>query len=56
MQVMGTTLRDGERTPGLNDTPDEKLIIAEALLRSGVDAIEVASVKISDQFAGAVGI
>src|SRR5580658_822348 len=54
MEVMDTTLRDGEQTPGVNYTPDEKLIIAEALLRSGVDAIEIASAKISDGEAQAV--
>ena len=54
MQVMDTTLRDGEQTPGVNYTPDEKLVIAEALLRSGVDAIEVASAKISEGEALAV--
>ncbi len=48
MEVMDTTLRDGEQTPGVNYTPDEKLIIAEALLRSGVDAIEIASARISE--------
>src|SRR4029077_11976387 len=54
MQVMDTTLRDGEQTPGVNYTPDEKLIIAESLLRSGVDAIEIASARISDGEAQAV--
>lgn len=54
MEVMDTTLRDGEQTPGVNYTPDEKLIIAEALLRSGVDAIEIASARISDGEAQAV--
>ena len=51
---MDTTLRDGEQTPGVNYTPDEKVIIAEALLRSGVDAIEVASARISEGEAQAV--
>jgi D-citramalate synthase len=51
---MDTTLRDGEQTPGVNYTPEEKLVIAEALLRSGVDAIEVASVGISKGEAEAV--
>ena len=51
---MDTTLRDGEQTPGVNYTPEEKLVIAEALLRSGVDAVEVASVGISDGEAEAV--
>lgn len=54
MEVMDTTLRDGEQTPGVNYTADEKLIISEALLRSGVDAIEVASARISDGEAQAV--
>ena len=45
---MDTTLRDGEQTPGVNYTADEKLAIAEALLRSGVDYIEVASAGISE--------
>jgi D-citramalate synthase len=54
IEVMDTTLRDGEQTPGVNYTPEEKLVIAEALLRSGVDAIEVASVGISDGEAEAV--
>jgi D-citramalate synthase len=48
MELMDTTLRDGEQTPGVNYTPDEKLIIAEALLRSGVDAVEIASARITE--------
>jgi D-citramalate synthase len=48
MEVLDTTLRDGEQTPGVNYSPDEKLIIAKALLRSGVDAMEIASAGISD--------
>src|SRR5579871_4267473 len=54
MEVMDTTLRDGEQTPGVNYTPDEKLIITEALLRSGVDTVEIASAKISEGEAQAV--
>jgi len=54
VEVMDTTLRDGEQTPGVNYTPDEKLIIAKALLESGVDAIEIASARISDGEALAV--
>ena len=54
LEVMDTTLRDGEQTPGVNYTPDEKLLIAKALLQSGVDAIEIASARISDGEAQAV--
>ncbi|MGH9740196.1 MAG: homocitrate synthase/isopropylmalate synthase family protein [Candidatus Acidiferrales bacterium] len=54
MKVMDTTLRDGEQTPGVNYTPDEKLLIAKALLQSGVDAVEIASARISDGEAQAV--
>jgi D-citramalate synthase len=54
MEVMDTTLRDGEQTPGVNYTPDEKLIIAKASLQSGVDAIEIASARISNGEALAV--
>ncbi len=54
MEVMDTTLRDGEQTPGVNYTPDEKLIIAKASLQSGVDAVEIASARISNGEAQAV--
>ncbi|MFB3917434.1 MAG: LeuA family protein [Terriglobales bacterium] len=54
IEVMDTTLRDGEQTPGVNYTADEKLIIAEALLRSGIDAVEVGSALISEGEADAV--
>jgi (R)-citramalate synthase len=47
IEVMDTTLRDGEQTPGISYTADEKLVIAEALLRSGIDAIEVGSAGVS---------
>jgi len=47
IEVMDTTLRDGEQTPGISYTPEEKLVIAEALLKAGVDAIEVASANVS---------
>jgi len=47
IEVMDTTLRDGEQTPGISYTADEKLVIAEALLKAGVDAIEVGSAGVS---------
>ncbi|MBF8269727.1 MAG: (R)-citramalate synthase [Gammaproteobacteria bacterium] len=49
IQLMDTTLRDGEQTQGVSFTPDEKVNIAKALLkRLGVDRIEVASAKVSE--------
>ncbi|MBM3897741.1 MAG: 2-isopropylmalate synthase [Thaumarchaeota archaeon] len=40
IKIFDTTLRDGEQTPGVGLTPDEKLEIARALDRLGVDTIE----------------
>ncbi len=49
VELMDTTLRDGEQTRGVSFTPDEKINIAKALLqRLGVDRIEVASARVSD--------
>jgi len=40
IEIFDTTLRDGEQTPGVSLTPQEKLEIARQLDRLGVDAIE----------------
>ncbi len=40
VRVLDTTLRDGEQTPGVSLTPQEKLEIAKALDALGVDVIE----------------
>jgi len=49
LEIMDTTLRDGEQTPGVSFTPEEKLQIARALLgRLGVDRVEVASARVSE--------
>jgi len=40
VKVFDTTLRDGEQTPGVSLTPDEKVRIARQLDKLGVDIIE----------------
>lgn len=40
VRIFDTTLRDGEQTPGVSLTPEEKMEIASQLDRLGVDVIE----------------
>ena len=49
IEIMDTTLRDGEQTSGVSFVPHEKLMIARMLLDElKVDRIEVASARVSD--------
>ena len=48
VEIMDTTLRDGEQTQGVSYSPLEKLHIAKVLLKDlKVDRIEVASARVS---------
>ncbi len=49
VEIMDTTLRDGEQTSGVSFMPHEKLMICRALLEDlRVDRVEVASARVSD--------
>ncbi len=49
IEVMDTTLRDGEQTPDISYTPAEKLQLARFLLEDvEVDRIEIASSRVSE--------
>ena len=49
IEIMDTTLRDGEQTSGVSFVPHEKLMVARLLMEDiKVDRIEVASARVSD--------
>src|ERR1044071_3258871 len=49
IEIMDTTLRDGEQTSGVSFSVSEKLTIAQLLLEElKVDRVEVASARVSD--------
>lgn len=48
IRIFDTTLRDGEQTPGISLSPDQKLAIAKKLDVLGVDAIEAGFPVISE--------
>ncbi|HID19311.1 TPA: hypothetical protein EYP27_07230, partial [Candidatus Bathyarchaeota archaeon] len=47
VRIFDTTLRDGEQTPGVALTMDDKLQIARQLDRLGVDTIEAGFPQVS---------
>ncbi|MFZ4125393.1 MAG: 2-isopropylmalate synthase [Rickettsiales bacterium] len=46
--IFDTTLRDGEQSPGMSMTREEKLLVAEVLDNMGVDVIEAGFAMASD--------
>ncbi|MBI2005681.1 MAG: 2-isopropylmalate synthase [Nitrosopumilales archaeon] len=48
VRIFDTTLRDGEQTPGVALSPEQKLLIAKKLDALGVDAIEAGFPIVSD--------
>ena len=48
VRIFDTTLRDGEQTPGVSLSPEQKLSIARRLDALGVDAIEAGFPVVSD--------
>jgi (R)-citramalate synthase len=58
IEILDTTLRDGEQTPGVSYTPAEKQNLAKILLtKVKVDRVEVGSARVSEgEKAGAAGI
>lgn len=57
VEIMDSTLRDGEQTNGVSFLPHEKLMMARMLLGEvNVDRIEVASARVSEGEKEAVGM
>jgi 2-isopropylmalate synthase len=54
IEILDTTLREGEQTPYVNFTVDEKIEIAKMLDRVGVDMIEAGDPSVSPNVAKAI--
>lgn len=48
IEIMDTTLRDGEQTSSVSFSTQEKMSIAHLLIELGINRIEVASARVSD--------
>ena len=48
IEIMDTTLRDGEQTSSVSFSTQEKMSIAHLLIELGVNRIEVASARVSE--------
>ena len=54
VELLDTTLRDGEQTPGVAFTPAEKFEIARILISHlRIDRLEIGSARVSDGARGA---
>ncbi len=51
IQILDSTLREGEQTPGVYFSPKTKLVIAQFLDRIGIDIIEVANPALDSEIA-----
>ncbi len=54
LEILDTTLREGEQTPYVNFTVDEKVEIAKMLDRVGVDMIEAGDPSVSQNVTRAI--
>lgn len=48
IEIMDTTLRDGEQTSGVSFSMQEKLSVARLLIDMGINRLEIASAKVSE--------
>ncbi len=55
-QILDSTLREGEQTPGVYFSPETKLLIAQYLDRIGIDIIEVGNPAVSPEISEAIAL
>ncbi len=56
VQILDSTLREGEQTTGVYFSPDSKLIIARLLDELGVDIIEAGNPMVDDEIAQSIAV